>query len=200
MNRSLASEDRVYSNAPGKKASIHQVTTMLATSKNVLFPGHNHLLTTGTDDPTLWLSPECQWVRGHQYRWLAGGYGLEIGLFRGGYWLVCSVVTTDAHRDIPIHSTFYVSTLVCWLNTLTSPFSPLNLINTENVWLVFFFRFNQQVYNLPQTDHSICNLDISAQQTSTHPRTQPLSLYIDRFYVCQTHSPTGSQHRENSLY
>ena len=27
-----------------KKASVHQVTTMLATSKNVLFPGHNHLL------------------------------------------------------------------------------------------------------------------------------------------------------------
>ena len=26
---------------------------MLATSKNVLFPSHNHLLTTGTDDPTL---------------------------------------------------------------------------------------------------------------------------------------------------
>ena len=35
------------------KATIHQVTTMLATSKNVLFPGHNPLLTTGTDDPTL---------------------------------------------------------------------------------------------------------------------------------------------------
>ena len=30
--------------------TIHQVSTMLATSKNVLFPGHNHLLTTGTDD------------------------------------------------------------------------------------------------------------------------------------------------------
>ena len=43
-----------------KKATIHQVTTLLATSKNVLFPGHNHLLTTGTDDPTLWLSPERQ--------------------------------------------------------------------------------------------------------------------------------------------
>ena len=26
-----------------------------ATSKNVLFSGHNHLLTTGTDDLTLWL-------------------------------------------------------------------------------------------------------------------------------------------------
>ena len=33
-------------------ATIHQVTTKLATSKNVLFPGHNHLLNTGTDDPS----------------------------------------------------------------------------------------------------------------------------------------------------
>ena len=39
--------------AQHKKATVHQVTTMLATSKNVLFPGHNHLLTTGTDDPSL---------------------------------------------------------------------------------------------------------------------------------------------------
>ena len=36
-----------------KKATIHQVTTMLATSKNLLFPGHNHLLTNDTDDPSL---------------------------------------------------------------------------------------------------------------------------------------------------
>ena len=35
------------------KATIHQVTTMLATSTNALFPGYNHLLTAGTDDPTL---------------------------------------------------------------------------------------------------------------------------------------------------
>ena len=34
-------------------ATIHQVTTMLTTSNNVIFPGHNHLLTTGTDDPSL---------------------------------------------------------------------------------------------------------------------------------------------------
>ena len=40
---------------------------MLVTSKNVLFPGHNHLLATSTDDPSLW--------------WLAGGYDLEIGHF-----------------------------------------------------------------------------------------------------------------------
>ena len=36
-----------------QKATIHQVTTMLASSNNVLFPGHNHLLAIGTDDPTL---------------------------------------------------------------------------------------------------------------------------------------------------
>ena len=68
------------------KATIHQVTTMLATSKNVLFPSHNHLLTTGTDDPTLWLLPSLVLqarikVSGHQYWWLTGGYDLEIGHF-----------------------------------------------------------------------------------------------------------------------
>ena len=50
-----------------KKATIYQVTTMPATSKSVLFPGHNHLLTIGTDDITLWLSP---WS--HVAWWLPG--------------------------------------------------------------------------------------------------------------------------------
>ena len=36
-----------------KKNTIHQVTTILATSENVLFSGLNHLLTTSVDDPTL---------------------------------------------------------------------------------------------------------------------------------------------------
>ena len=62
-----------------KKAPIHQVTTILSISKNVLFPGHNHLLTSGIDDPILWLSYERQRVKGQQHRWLAGGYELEIG-------------------------------------------------------------------------------------------------------------------------
>ena len=35
-----------------QKSTIHQVTTMLVISKNV-FSGHNHLLTTGTNDMTL---------------------------------------------------------------------------------------------------------------------------------------------------
>ena len=36
-----------------KKATIHQLTTMLTTSKNVLFPSLNRLLTTGAVDPTI---------------------------------------------------------------------------------------------------------------------------------------------------
>ena len=43
-----------------KPLSTRVTTTMLVTSKNVLFPGHNNLLTTNADDSTLWLSPECQ--------------------------------------------------------------------------------------------------------------------------------------------
>ena len=54
---------------------------MLATSKNVLFPDHNHLLTTGADDLTLIFArvPARVIIKvsGHQYRWLAGGYDLE---------------------------------------------------------------------------------------------------------------------------
>ena len=36
-----------------KHVQFHQVTTMLATSKNVRFLGYKHLLTTSTYDPTL---------------------------------------------------------------------------------------------------------------------------------------------------
>ena len=55
---------------------------MLATSKNVLFPGHIHLLTTDTEDPSLAGAQAIIKVSGHQYRWLAGGYNLDIGHFQ----------------------------------------------------------------------------------------------------------------------
>ena len=55
---------------------------MLATSKNELFPGHSHLLTTGTDDLTLIIAwAQASKVKGHHYRWLAVGFDLEIGYF-----------------------------------------------------------------------------------------------------------------------
>ena len=56
---------------------------MLSTSKYVQFPCHIHLLTTGADDPSLIITladaqPIIK-VPCHEYRWLAGGYDLEIG-------------------------------------------------------------------------------------------------------------------------
>ena len=51
---------------------------MLTTSTNVLFPADNHLLTNGAGTRVMIKVP------GHQHQWLAGGYDLEIGHFRGG--------------------------------------------------------------------------------------------------------------------
>ena len=58
-----------------KKSTVHQVTTMLVTSKMSYFQVITTMLTTGTDDPTLKLSPRAPAkviikVKGHQYRWL----------------------------------------------------------------------------------------------------------------------------------
>ena len=60
-------------NALGKKATVHQITTRLATSKNVLFPSPNHLVITGTDGPSLAGTQAIIKVLSHQYQWLAGG-------------------------------------------------------------------------------------------------------------------------------
>ena len=66
-----------------KKATIHQVNTMPATSKNVLFPGHNNLLTWWPDIFIIAQAPVKVIIKvsGHQYRWLAGGDDLETGQF-----------------------------------------------------------------------------------------------------------------------
>ena len=59
---------------------------MLFTAKNVLFPGHNHLLTTGVDDLSLIITlagaRATKSRLGHQHRRLAGGFELEIRLFQ----------------------------------------------------------------------------------------------------------------------
>ena len=56
----------------GRSATIHQVTIMPSISKNVFFPGHNHLLTTGADDSLLAGTRAITKVLHHQHRWLAG--------------------------------------------------------------------------------------------------------------------------------
>ena len=62
MDLASASMALTTGNLLCQKATIQQVTTTLATSKNVLFPGHNHLLTTGTDDMIIKVSDD-------QYKW-----------------------------------------------------------------------------------------------------------------------------------
>ena len=84
-----------------KATTIHQVITMLTTSNNVLFPGHNHLLTAGTYDPTLWLSPKRQQVKGHLYQWLA--WWLPGGFLRSDFFLMTSDVVTDTRCENNIH-------------------------------------------------------------------------------------------------
>ena len=56
---------------------------MLATwnSKNVLFPSHSHLLTTGTDDPSLTGAQAIISVGSSAPVAIAGGYDMEIGHF-----------------------------------------------------------------------------------------------------------------------
>ena len=51
---STQGSSNVWNVSLDKKATIHQLTTMLSTSKNVLFPGQNHLITSGADDPSLY--------------------------------------------------------------------------------------------------------------------------------------------------
>ena len=60
-----------------KKATIHQLTTMLSISTNAIFPGHSHPLTIGVDDSSLIITLAGAWtiikVSGHQHWWLWPG-------------------------------------------------------------------------------------------------------------------------------
>ena len=73
--KGLIEENNTMSPTTEQKATLHRLTIMPSTSKNVLFPSHNHLLTKAR---------VIIKVTGHQHQWLAGGYDLEIGIFRGG--------------------------------------------------------------------------------------------------------------------
>ena len=57
---------------------------MPVTSKNIQFPGHNHLLPNSTDDPSLAGAQAIIKVFDYQYQTLADGYDQEIGHFRSG--------------------------------------------------------------------------------------------------------------------
>ena len=67
---------------------------MLATSKNVLFLGHNYLLTTSADNPSLAGARAITKVSRHQYLWLAPGNGtfLEVASMVVTWWIVFFVL------------------------------------------------------------------------------------------------------------
>ena len=76
----------------GKKATIHQVTTMLATSKYVLFPGHYHCANHWYwwPDITLTGTQVITKVSGLQFGWLA--WWLWPG--NRTFWEVASIMVT----------------------------------------------------------------------------------------------------------
>ena len=91
-----------------KKDTIHQVTTMLATSKNVLFSGHNH----PTNHRYCW--PDTlilAWtLASHQYRWLAGWLWpgnrtfLKVASMVVSWWIAFSVFFLLRDKLRTIHS------------------------------------------------------------------------------------------------
>ena len=98
----------LYDNAKllRKKATVHQVTTMLATSKTVLFTGHNHLVTTDADDPSLASAQAIIEVSGHQHRWLAWLLGpgnrtfLEVASMVVTWWIVACLPSEHAYDSL----------------------------------------------------------------------------------------------------
>ena len=87
---------------------------MLATSKNVLFPGNNHLQTTGTGDPSYAGAQVMIKVSGHQYWWLAGGYSLErtfleVASMVVTWWIVafCALIVLHSGGDWNTYKTSF---------------------------------------------------------------------------------------------
>ena len=89
-----------------KKATIHQVTTMLAIYKNVLFPGHNHLITTGTDDALI--IAKCQRSEGSSVPvvsgWLWSGKKtfLDVAGMVVTWWILAFLRSGDQFRGVRI--------------------------------------------------------------------------------------------------
>ena len=82
---------------------------MLATSKSVLFSGPNHLVTTGTDDPSLAGTRAIIRVKGHQYRWLSRWLGsrnrtsLEVASMVVAWWIMAFVQCVLQHKKMGSH-------------------------------------------------------------------------------------------------
>ena len=115
-----------------KEATTHQVTTMQAISKNVLFPGHNHLLTTSADDPKLWLPPEHHWPGNKAF--------LEVTGMLVTWWIVdflCSVYTMSIWQ----HTVIIKSIIITTVAGRHPPPRSLSLKDSELLWNLLLFSY-----------------------------------------------------------
>ena len=95
-----------------KKPTIHQQTTMLATSKNVLFPGHNHLvLVTGHFDYRL--STSIYYTLANYSLSIKGSRTSHCRNWELNSTPVCSKAIVHKLKYVKIIIKFYSSTGVC---------------------------------------------------------------------------------------
>ena len=99
---------------------------LLATSKNVLIPCHNHLLTTDTDNPSFLTGARAIIkVSGHQYQWLWPGNStfLEVASMVISRWIVgffCPVTIRAKYLWLLIGYMHIHIHLLCLLAPLTT--------------------------------------------------------------------------------
>ena len=96
-----------------KKSIIHQLTTMLSTSKDVLFPSHNHLCWWPDTFTIAWVPARVIIkVSGHQYWWLPPGNRtfLEVGGMVLTWWIVdflprkCNIECISTNVNVHVYS------------------------------------------------------------------------------------------------
>ena len=124
------------------KATIHQVTTVTATSKIVLFPGHNHLANHWYWWPftlIIILAGICAIIKvsGHQYRWLVSWLCpgnrtfLEVAIMVVTWWIVACL--PSAYLPVQLLSKLCLSVFMyivvmshMEINIYTYTLTPLN--------------------------------------------------------------------------
>ena len=152
----------------GKKATIHQITTMLSTSTNILFPGANHRCWW---PPTLIITLAGAWalikVSGHQNRWLwpRKRTFLEVASMVVTWWIVvfCAVEDNDQVQHIWINLDLHTTIVLLpswlrpdpWAYKTTAVFRLWQVqdANTHRVLMLCARRHTYWLQCLPEPGH-----------------------------------------------
>ena len=115
FSHNLYNRDSPPITVSAQKNTIHQVTIMLATSKNVLFSGHNHLLTTA--DTQVIIKVKVHQQQGYS-RWLWPGNRtiLEVASMVVTWWTV-AFLPSESLRWWTTQTIWYLCSirLISWL-------------------------------------------------------------------------------------